>query len=98
MLQCELRFGILGRCLILIQDLLQSIGSYLYWLSSSQYLTFIVSNIVMLIRKIVFFRAHDIVNYPTVHLFSGAKIDIVIFTIFPLASTHQPKRIDFDEL
>ena len=62
------------------------------------WLTFIVSNIKVLVCEIIFLRAYHIIYDSPVHLFCRAEVYIMVLKIFSLASTNKPHSINFKDL
>ena len=60
-------------------------------------LTFIVANVQMLIRKLVFFGANDIVYYMAIHLLSASEVHIRVPTACPFR-TNEAKGVDLQDL
>ena len=52
-------------------------------------LTFIVSDIEVLICEIIYFGANHIINDATVHFLSRPEVDIVVLTVFTFAAVHK---------
>jgi len=60
-------------------------------------LTFIITDVKVLVSKVVLLLADHIVDYLPIHVFCRSEVHIVILGILSLASLDEPKGVDLDQ-
>ena len=79
-------------------QILDQIVVFVYTIICLNENTFVIADIEMLIREIIFFRAYNIIYDSTIHFFSGSEVHIMVFSIFTFAARYQAKGIYFDKI
>ena len=60
-------------------------------------LTFIITDVKVLVSEVVLLLADHIVDYLPIHVFRGSEVHIVVLGILSLASLDEPEGVDLDQ-